>query len=309
MSARPAPGDRRLTLAALAVAALALPASADAAPIEVSAEPRGSVAEYWTEERMQAARPLELSRDGGQARLRAAVAERATPRAQPVPFFSSEVFDPSVFPNSANGKLFGTLRELGQFSCSATVLDTPNGRVLMTAGHCVYDPFVSRFSKRLLFVPAYQDGAAPFGGWEWTSSATTRQWARDANSNFDFATIKLRKAGGVPISQVTGARPLAAYQPPNQSYGAFGYPQAFAAGERMWSCMSGYAGEDARAPREGKPAIAIGCDMTGGVSGGGWFTAAGLSSVSSFGYRSQPNMLYGPRLGRKAVQLVAQVGG
>ena len=88
---------------------------------------------------------------------------------------------------------------------------------------------------------------------------------------------------------------------------AYGYPAAFAGGERMWACLSGYGGKDPRPFRKGRAPSAIGCDMTGGASGGGWTTAAGVTSVSSFGYRAHPNIVYGPYLGRNAARLVRRI--
>ena len=37
--------------------------------------------------------------------------------------------------------------------------------------------------------------------------------------------------------------------------------------------------------------------MTGGSSGGGWITGGSLNSVTSFGYNSVPNILWGPYFG------------
>jgi hypothetical protein len=47
--------------------------------------------------------------------------------------------------------------------------------------------------------------------------------------------------------------------------------------------------------------MGIGCDMTGGSSGGGWVTdpsAAGyLNGLNSYKYSNQPNVMYGPYFG------------
>ena len=40
--------------------------------------------------------------------------------------------------------------------------------------------------------------------------------------------------------------------------------------------------------------MAIGCDMTGGASGGGWVVGNAVHSVVSYGYGDQPNVIYGP---------------
>jgi hypothetical protein len=288
-----------LSVALAALVSLAAAAGAAAAPTVARA---GGEPVRWSPERMDRAAPLELWRGGAGRRGRLL-------RNHPVSFGSAEVTDPSAFPNSTNGRLFGELPGFGPFSCSATVLDSRSERLIFTAGHCVFDPFEGRFAKRLAFVPAYTDGGGPFGTWRWKSLRTTREWVRNANANFDFAVIKLRRRGGVAIEEVVGGRPLAVNQPRQQGYAAYGYPAAFAGGERMWSCLSGYAGKDPSPFRRGRAPTAIGCDMTGGASGGGWVTPAGLASVSSFGYRAHPGVLYGPYLGRKARTLVERSGG
>lgn len=284
--------------AVVAVATVALPAAAGAQPHErVTGPPTAST---WTAARMAAARPLELVRGQGGIELR---------RARQVPFTSAEVTDPTTYPNSTNGRLFGHINRLGDYSCSATVLDTDNGRVIFTAGHCVFDPQLGRFAKDLTFVPAYTDGGTPYGAWSWTRLVTTRGWVFAGNANFDYAAIKLAKINGTPIEAVVGGRVLKTNIKRNQSYAAFGYPANLAGGERMWGCYSSYAGKDPRPFRQGKAASAMGCDMKAGASGGGWVNAAGnLVSVSSFGYRNQPHVLYGPYLTAPARKIVQRLG-
>jgi V8-like Glu-specific endopeptidase len=292
---------KKLAAVAALAAALALPSAALGQPhVRATAAPAAGA---WTPQRMAQARPLELlRRDHGSLRLR---------RSHAVPFGSGEVLDPTVSPNSTNGRLFGHIDGLGDYSCSATVLDTTNGRVILTAGHCVFDPRLLRFARDLSFVPAYSDGTTPFGVWEWTSLLTTRQWVVAGNSNFDYAAIKLATVNGSSVeTAVGGGRPLRTNIQRNQGYGAFGYPANFSSGERMHACLSGYAGKDPRPFPTGKAATAIGCDMTEGASGGGWVNGAGnLVSVSSFGYRNQPDVLYGPYLTVLARQIVGRLGG
>jgi V8-like Glu-specific endopeptidase len=293
---------RGAAILAVAAALLVVAAPANAENVRVRAAASAASAGYWTPERMARARPLELVRSGGRVRARLA-------RNHPHPFTSGAVADPTVFPNSATGKLFGRLRGLGAFECSATVLDTASGRVILTAGHCVFEPSVARFAKRLTFVPAYANGAEPLGRWGWSSLETTREWVLASNTNFDFAVIVLRKQAGSRVEEVAGGLPLAAGGPREQNYRLVGYPHNLGAGRVMWSCSSSYAGDDPRPFAIGPPPIAAGCDMGFGASGGGWMTdAGGIASLSSFGYRGHPDILYGPYLARKAVRMVARNG-
>jgi hypothetical protein len=294
----------RTAIATIALlVALLLAGAQPAAAAEQRVRAVGSSGEgYWTGERMRAARPLELVRGGERmaGRLRAG---------QAPDFLSGEVTAPTTPPNNTNGRLFGVLKGFGQFSCSATSVDSRSGTVILTAGHCLYEPGLRRFAKRVAFVPAYTDGEAPFGAWAASRLAVTRAWARHANSNFDFAAVALRKGpNGETIQGTVGGRELALNAPVRQNYAAYGYPANLMEAERMWACGSPYVGRDPRPFRVGKAPVAIGCDMTAGASGGGWIGESGsLVSVSSFGYRQYPDVLFGPRLGAAAAKLVKRV--
>ena len=54
--------------------------------------------------------------------------------------------------------------------------------------------------------------------------------------------------------------------------------------------------------------MAIRCDMTGGSSGGGWIVGGNVYSVNSYGYLTQPNVMYGPYQGSVAQQLYTSAG-
>ncbi len=98
-------------------------------------------------------------------------------------------------------------------------------------------------------------------------------------------------------------------------YKAFGYPAESPPpefdGRHLFLCESRYRGSD---PGAGPPSpIRISCDMTGGSSGGGWVIRRGdrryVASVTSYGYSSQPNSLYGPYQGTVARRLYQDAGG
>ena len=127
---------RRLALAVLTAAAICIaPAPAALAGSVVSSERQGGAAakhaieEYWTPQRMRAARPLEAVRsDRGGMQIRRGPKE---PLNHPAPFESGRVTDPAAFPNTVNGRIFGRLPGFGSYSCSGTVVDAPNHSVVM----------------------------------------------------------------------------------------------------------------------------------------------------------------------------------
>jgi len=284
-----------LSIVLVAVFAAALPAGA-----AVVARPHEARAGWWTPDRIAAAKPLQLLRGGeeGGALKRAPA---------PPPFASFEVPDPTAPPLPAHGKVFGVLPRLGKFECSATVVATPSRSVVITAGHCVYDPRSGVAARRLVFIPAYTAGARPFGRWSAARVRTTREWIRKENFDFDYATMAMRPLDGQRIADAVGARPLAVEVPREQTYNSFGYPVNFANARRLWMCRGDYAGDDPRPIPGGPPPVGMGCNMKAGASGGGWVDDYGqLVSVTSFGYRKRRGFLYGPYLTARAARLVAR---
>ena len=79
----------------------------------------------------------------------------------------------NTYPWKAVGKLFFTGATGGSFVCSASVV---RNRVIATAGHCVYDTVVNRFHSNFFFVPGYDNGASPYGGFTWSLASTTGSW-------------------------------------------------------------------------------------------------------------------------------------
>jgi len=83
---------------------------------------------------------------------------------------------------------------------------------------------------------------------------------------------------------------------------SYGYPAAGKFnGQRMYMCDSTVVrrdGSSSTAP------MGIGCDMTGGSSGGGWINSGGLlASVNSYIYYSLKNVMHGPYQGTVAESL------
>jgi V8-like Glu-specific endopeptidase len=83
-----------------------------------------------------------------------------------------------VYPNRAAGKFFfSDTVHGGDFVCSASAIKF---RVVVTAGHCVaHGSAVAgtrHFYSNMLYVPAYANGAAPYGSWPWAYATTTNNW-------------------------------------------------------------------------------------------------------------------------------------
>ncbi len=303
------------------------------------------IADYWTTKRMKRAEPLDIERagDAPSARQAAHSAEAVESEAQgkpgmigpappkgaaatedetkasapePVTRQSSvawrrdEITDTTTYPYSTQGKIF--MRAYSprhgwyKSSCSATVVNTENKQVIFTAGHCVYDD--SRWSRRVAFVPGYRNGSRPFGTFAAKNLRVLSDWQASRNFNYDVAAVKLYpNADGQKVANVVGSRGIAWNQSYPESFYAYGYPaDSPFDGSKLYVCSSWFGGIDANS-QPGPDPMRIGCDMTGGSSGGGWMVGSNLNSVNSYGYRTEPDHMYGPYFGSAVGNLYNEV--
>jgi V8-like Glu-specific endopeptidase len=123
----------------------------------------------------------------------------------------------------AIGALFTTSAgKLGGHFCTASVVNSPNGDLVITAAHCV-----TGISGNLAFVPGYHDGATPYGVWAVTKVYVDQAWSSSADPDDDFAFLKVSQPGSiVPIEDVTGAEQLGTSTPARQLVEVIGYPNS-----------------------------------------------------------------------------------
>ena len=276
------------------LACLLLTASSAEARIESQevSQSASSVVDYWTPERMESAKPAELQFGG--------TAEQAKAEAAPRPWTSGEITTPyTQAPTSTHGKVFFTLGG-SDYVCSGTALLSGNKSVVWTAGHCVNEG-PGEFATNWQFVPAYKDGAAPLGAYVAENLFTTSAWGNSGDFSYDLGAAVVAPAGGTALTDRVGGRGIAFNSARNQNYQSYGYPAAPPFdGERLWRCTSALQTSDNDA---NPPTLGIGCDMTGGSSGGGWIVGSNVVSVNSYGYGNQPDVMYGPYQGTVAQSL------
>ncbi len=91
-----------------------------------------------------------------------------------------------------------------QHDCTATVVDSPHGDVLLTAAHCV-----AGSGAGMVFAPGFHDGISPEGRWTVTAAHLAPGWlkSQDPHDDFAFLTVAPQTINGQPteIEQVTGA--------------------------------------------------------------------------------------------------------
>lgn len=237
--------------------------------------------------------PLALPEDGGVANN----GSGDTPRSGPTQLNTSSTgayFTTSrVFPDAATtaypyitaGRLFYSNPRTGRtFVCSASVL---RPRVVVTAGHCVYhagptsdDPSTNKyFYANWQFVPAYNNGAAPVGAWNWQWVIVSGYWAGGGGTvpnAQDIAMFEMRDDSlGRKISQFTG---YLGYQTgglsPNHLT-IIGYPCNIDNCAKMQNTTAGSFANG------GNNTVVYGSAQRGGTSGGPWVQDFGVAGVGS----------------------------
>jgi V8-like Glu-specific endopeptidase len=206
MSAGLAVGAMTVTGATAAAAAVASPRSTPAG--KAVTQTLGTAAQsgarsFWTRARMEAATPA-----GPASRSAASVSPGAFPAAQPTPTEPPGVPDPSSFNGVLTvGALFFTTFgvQLLHF-CTASVVDSTAGDVVLTAAHCVYD---NGPVGDLAYVPEWHAGASPYGAWTVSSITVAAGWKQSQNPADDYAFLTVTPPSGTKkIQQVTGGLKL-----------------------------------------------------------------------------------------------------
>ncbi|MFJ6635320.1 trypsin-like serine peptidase [Streptomyces sp. NPDC091376] len=237
------------------------------------------------------------------------------------------------------GKVFFDAPE-GTMVCSATIVKDPKnpGRsnLVWTAGHCVHAGQGGGWYRNIAFVPAYNDlgkspaqlekaqpqEIAPYGVYwaDWVS--TSGEWISEGGPTggggapYDYAVMHVKpERGGKSLEETVGVALDVDFDAPAakdiSAMGAWGYPAAPPFdGLIMHKCVD-RPGRLSISP--GTPTMwRIGCTMTGGSSGGGWFITQpngkpALVSNTSIGPVTS-GWLAGPRLGDGAKEIYTSMG-
>lgn len=258
----------------------------------------------WSADRMRSAVPADAlvadkvaaaEAEGGASSTSTDVATGAPSAVDGVAVPRAAAADPES-PVPTIGKVFFTLGGT-DYVCSGNSVASSNGSTVSTAGHCLNEG-PGTFASNWVFVPAYENGSAPYGQWAATELIAPTQWSRSGDITYDTGFAVVSGGAGQSLSSTVGASGVAFNQARGQSYTAYGYPAAAPfTGQTLQSC----AGTATADPFGQSQSQGIPCDMTGGSSGGPWFTGGGSAgvqnSVNSFGYDSVADTMFGPYWG------------
>ncbi|MFC5805413.1 trypsin-like serine peptidase [Streptomyces formicae] len=312
-----------LAVGALLTGGLTTANAAAPAPVPTHSVPAAGqhrTAAFWTAERMRGAVPFDLHLGAGELKaLKAPERGSGTTTVAPTTVAPTALdptaLAPAAFPQAGgpwtgggavvktSGRVFFTFQGRTA-SCSGNAVTSQNASTVITAGHCV--KYQGSWHTDWVFVPAYDNGQAPYGQWTASKILTTPQWEASEDINYDVGAAVVAPLNGQKLTSVTGAQGIQFNGGYNKQMYAFGFPAASPYdGTKLIHC-SGNSSRDFLLSND----HSLGCNMTGGSSGGPWFTGfsesagTGLQvSVNSFGYTFLPNRMFGPYFGNEAKAL------
>ncbi|MFI0812722.1 trypsin-like serine peptidase [Streptomyces echinatus] len=163
-------------------------------------------------------------------------------------------------PGDRVGTLFvadGAGGPVGGHFCTASVVHSPRGDLVVTAAHCVSDDDLD-----LVYAPGYRDGRAPYGMWEVTRRFLADGWTEDEDEDSDLAFFTVADRDGRRLEDVVGAnRFTTGTDTGATAVTVTGYPES---GEAPITCTSRPAVHSATQQRIACPAF------TSGTSGSPW---------------------------------------
>jgi V8-like Glu-specific endopeptidase len=120
--------------------------------------------------------------------------------------------------------------QLDNHFCTASVVDSPTGDLVVTAGHCIHKQTVGK----VVFVPDYSAGHMPYGVWIVTGVFEDPNWQQSGDPDDDFAFLTVAQPGNpVPLQKLTGGESLGISAPADRQVTVAGYPDTL---NTMVSC-------------------------------------------------------------------------
>ncbi|MFI6152383.1 trypsin-like serine peptidase [Kitasatospora sp. NPDC051170] len=166
------------------------------------------------------------------------------------------------------GALFTGSVAAGNHFCTASVLHSAGGNLLLTAAHCLSS------TDGVSFAPGYRDGNAPYGTWQVTAIHTTAGWSQKGDVDEDFAILETAPNNGRKIEDVVGGNKLGTDEPFGATVRLYGYP----AGSETPSLCTNTTDQQSAYQRS------IQCpSYPAGTSGGPWINTATGDVVGAIG--------------------------
>lgn len=273
-----------------------------------------AILDYWTEEKMANAIPLEIpviKKKKAPKRWKQSgkltIMETVAPKLQ-TPFFNdienasaaANTYTTTQVPTSNFtkapwqfvGKLYMTFNGKNYVGSAWSIAGSTSG--IFTAGHCLYDQKTNSWASQVIFKARYNDGSYA-ASWPMTELYTLQGWIDKKGHEYDLACALANS----PVSPVIGGLGWMANASPNQGpYTGIGYPAEPISGynfdgQNMWQSIGNYI--------SGSTVIQMYNNMTGGCSGGPWSVTKNnipyANGINSFRYTNDPSTMYSPYFG------------
>lgn len=212
------------------------------------------------------------------------------------PFTAGRVFPDAAVttaPYRMAGKvLFRDPATNSWYMCTGAVISY---RLVLTAGHCVYNASRKSYYADWRFIPAYNGTVStqPYGTWFVSAAGAAAGWTAGNGSVpnvSDFALLEIadQTIGGVPkrIGDIVGWFAVATNRLVGAHVSAIGYPGNIDGGARM-IVNSG------ETRSYGSTSGVVGSAMGGGASGGPWVEDFGVLGSGQLVANSSPNQIVG----------------
>jgi V8-like Glu-specific endopeptidase len=212
--------------------------------------------DFWTPERMAQAIASDDASDTASTATPADTPPPGTPHAKP--------FDGWAQP----GALFVADSPTSTHHCSASVVHSAKGDLIMTAAHCLWSG--GHYRRYLAFVPGYHNGVAPYGTWYTYSSGhqlVPAGWRQSQDPAYDYGFVAMAPYRGRNIESYTGGLTLTVHPTLPSHASVVGY--ASGQGGRPLICNT-------TVTRSGAPKYFERLDcvgLPGGTSGSPWIAA------------------------------------
>jgi hypothetical protein len=189
----------------------------------------------------------------------------------------------------------GALFANGSHFCTASVVHSGSGDLVLTAAHCVKDG--------MAFAPGYHHGVAPYGMWTVTDVAVADGWTTSADPDLDFAFLTVAQPGNpASLESLTGANALGVNRGFEHRITLTGYPDTT---DSPVVC-------DGNTTRSGNYQLRVACPgFPDGTSGGPWVDGDTVLGVIG-GYQlggATPDVSYSAYFDDDIAKLYATVTG
>lgn len=159
---------------------------------------------------------------------------------------------------SVAGVLYRPESGVSSHFCSASVVHSAAGNLVVTAAHCVYSDGAK---SGIAFAPGFHNGQLPYGSWPVTKVVVSQSWQDTNDPDEDVAFLQVApSANGASLESVTGADQIAFSQGFGMPVTVPAYPQGsdtpitcvapavkFRATQTEWDCR-GYPDGTSGAP-------------------------------------------------------------